>query len=611
MPRHLPAFVVLLSFVDFSAGALAQTPARVEALGSPVTLVGAAIQGVVRDDAGQAVSGVSILAMGATLAAVRTDSRGRFVLLLAPGEYILRAVRDGYLSTVREAVYVHPQVPIEREITLTRVAAQPASASANQPAAEAGVSDHAHTERAWRLRHMTRSVLRDQAAVPMPVETDRPLFPSFAPGTSLLDWMVDGSARAATTFFADTDFRGQVNFLTMGLVTGESGAPPLAWPQGSASVVVGAPVGTHGDWSVRAALAADDLSSWTLAGDYQTHSNRAHAFSLGVSYSSQMSVTARDALPSIAAPGSRRVGGAYVFDSWRARPDVVLEYGLRVDRYDYLTNTDLISPRVGARLELVPGATIFAATSRRLIAPGADEFLPPATSGPWLPPQRTFSMLKPGAPVRSEAVERSELGLEYQLSWPVDSVVRVRRFFESVDGQIATLFGLDAESELGHYYVTTVGSPYVEAWAIGLDGQVGQHLRGAIEYVYGQTRWRVLSAGLTALPPGAQAFTGPLHDVTLSVGGDVPQTSTRIELAYRLNTQLLRRDRPDRPALGGRFNVEVRQELPYQPIRGGTLDVVLGVRTLFGGLTDEASFHDELLAVAPPMRVVCGVQVRF
>jgi hypothetical protein len=611
MPRHLPAFVVLLSLVDLSAGALAQTPVRVEGLGRPVSLAGAAIQGVVRDDAGQAISGVSVLAMGATLAAVRTDSRGRFLLLLAPGEYILRAVRDGYLSTVREAVYVHPQRPVERELTLTRVVAQPASATASQPApTDSGATDHAHTERAWRLRHMTRSVLRDDA-VPTPLEADRSAVQAFAPRTSLLDWVVDGSARAATTFFADTDFRGQVNFLTMGLVTGESGTPPLSWPQGSASVVVGAPVGTHGDWSVRAALAADDLSSWTIAGDYQAHASRAHAFSLGVSYSSQMSVTARAALPSIAAPGTRRVGGAYVYDSWRARSDVVLEYGLRVDRYDYLANTDLVSPRIGARLELVPGATIFAATSRRLIAPGADEFLPPATSGPWLPPQRTFSTLTADAFVRSEAVERSELGLEYALTWPVPGVVRVRRFFESVDGQIATLFGLDAESELGHYYVTTVGSPYVEAWAIALDGGIGEHLRGAIEYAYGETRWRVLSAGLAALPPGAQPFTGTLHDLTVSANGHVPRTSTRIEFAYRLNTHLMSHDRPDRPALGGRFNVEVRQQLPYQPIRGGTLDLVLGVRTLFGGLTEHASFHDELLTVAPPTRVVCGVQVGF
>jgi hypothetical protein len=575
-------------------------------------LGGAGIQGVVRDEAGQAVGGVSILAMGATLAAVRTDSRGRFLLLLAPGEYILRAVREGYLSTVRESIRVHPEVPIEREITLTRVSSQPVSGERDLPAvADTEPSDHAHTELAWRLRHMTRSVLRDRAAVPMPAAVHEPVVPAFAARASLLSWVVEGSARAASSFLADTDFRGQVNFLTMSLVPGELGEAPLSWPTGSASVVVGAPVGSHGDWSVRAAMAADDRASWTLAGDYRTRASRVHAFRLGVSYSSQASVTARDVLPSIAAPGSRRVGGAYLFDAWRARPDVVLEYGLRLDRYDYLVEPDLVSPRVGARIAVWPGATITADTSRRLIAPGANEFLAPATSGLWLPPQRTFSTLAPGASFHPETIHRSELGLEYAVSWPAPSVVRLSRFIESVEGQIATLFGLDAESEVGHYYVTGTGSPQLEAWVIGIDSELGPHARAAITYAVGQARWRGLPTDIAALPIGAHPIAGRLHDVTLIADGHVPRTATRVALAYRLNTHLLQADRSDRPAAGGRFNLEVRQELPYQPIRGGTLDLVLGVRTLFGALVDHASYFDELLTVAPPTRVVCGVQVGF
>lgn len=613
MPRHLPAFVVLLSFVDVSAGAFAQSPVRAaESLGRQVALVGAGIQGVVRDEAGQAVSGVSIFAMGATLAAVRSDSRGRFLLLLAPGEYILRAARDGYLSSVREAVRVPPRMPVERDITLTRVASPSTSPEPDQPpVADAEASDHAHTELAWRLRHMTRSVLRDSAALPMPAESDASRSDVFAPRASFLDWVVEGSARAATSFLADTDFRGHVNFLTMSLVPGEPAEAPLSWPRGAASVLVGAPVGSHGDWSVRAAMAADDLSSWTLAGDYQANASRVHAFRLGVSYSSQTSVTARAALPSIAAPGSRRVGAAYVFDTWRARPDVVLEYGLRIDRYDYLAEPGLVSPRVGARVAVWPGATITAEASRRLIAPGADEFLAPATSGPWLPPQRTFSTLAPDASLHPEAVHRSELGLEYGLTWPTSTVLRLSRFLESVEGQIATLFGLDAESEVGHYYVTSVGSPHLEAWVMAIDGAVGPYARAAIKYTVGQVRWRGRAAETSELPTGAQPIAGRLHDVTLAVEGDLPRTSTRVALAYRLNTHLLRSDRSDRPAAGGRFNLEVRQELPYQPIRGGRLDLVLGVRTLFGALVDQVSFYDELLTVAPPTRVVCGVQVGF
>ncbi len=607
MPRHLPALIVLLSLIDAGAAASAQTSAGVsEVLGRPVSLVEAGIQGVVRDEAGQAVSGVSIFAMGATLAAVRSDSRGRFLLLLAPGEYILRAAREGYLSTVREPIRVHTQ-PVERDITLTRV-----PAGAEQPgAATAGAAepDHAHSELAWRLRHMTRSVLRDGNAVALPEDPSSGL-PNFAPRPSLFDWVVAGSARAATSFFADTDFRGQVDFVTLSMVPGEPGTPPT-WPRGAAAVLVGAPVGSHGDWSVRAALAADDRSSWALVGDYQTHTDRVHAFRLGVSYSSQASVTAKAALPSIAAPGSRRVGGAYVFDTWRARPDVTFVYGVRVDRYDYLAETGLVSPSIGARIAVLPAASVTAKASRRLIAPGASEFLPPSTTGPWLPPERTFSTLVPDLPLHPEAVQRYELGVEYTLRGTTPTVFKVGRLVESVDDQVATLFGLDAESEVGHYYVATTGSPHLEAWVAGLESGLGPHARIAVTYPAGQARWRDRPPGAASLPAGAGPLAGTVQDLTVAFEGTVPETATRMAVAYRANTHLLRSDRDDRPGTGGRFDVELRQELPYKPIDGGTLHLVVAVRTLFTPLIDHASFYDELLTVAPPTRVVCGVQVRF
>lgn len=608
MPRHLPALVVLLSLIDLGAGAFAQTSGGAsEALVRPVALIEAGIQGVVRDEAGQAVSGVSIFAMGATLAAVRSDSRGRFLLLLAPGEYILRAAREGYLSTVREPIRVHTR-PIERDITLTRV-----PADAEQPAGVKGETpepDHAHSELAWRLRHMTRSVLRDGGSLPLPDDAARG-GQDFAPRPSLVDWVVAGSARAATSFFSDTDFRGRVDFLTLSTVPGEPGAAPRSWPRGAAAVLVGAPVGSHGDWSVRAALAADDRSSWTLVGDYQTHPDRVHAFRLGVSYSSQASVTAKAALPSIAAPGSRRVGGAYLFDTWRARPDVTFEYGVRVDRYDYLAETGLVSPSIGARIAVLPAASVTAKASRRLIAPGASEFLPPSASGPWLPPERTFSTLLPDVPLHPEAAHRYEIGLEYAVRWPTRAVLKFGRLIESVDDQVATLFGLDAESEVGHYYVATTGSPHLEAWMAGFESELGRHARVALTYTTGQARWRDRPAGAVDLPAGAGPIAGTVQDLTVSFNGTVPETATRMTVAYRANTHLLRADRDDRPGAGGRFDVELRQELPYRPISGGTLDLVVAVRTLFNPLIDHASFYDELLTVAPPTRVVCGVQVRF
>ena len=65
------------------------------------------------------------------------------------------------------------------------------------------------------------------------------------------------------------------------------------------------------------------------------------------------------------------------------------------------------------------------------------------------------------------------------------------------------------------------------------------------------------------------------------------------------------------PGFDGRFDVEVHQALPYQPIRGGKLEVLFAVRNLFYDAHDTRSLYDELLTVKPPMRLVGGIQIRF
>ena len=71
------------------------------------------------------------------------------------------------------------------------------------------------------------------------------------------------------------------------------------------------------------------------------------------------------------------------------------------------------------------------------------------------------------------------------------------------------------------------------------------------------------------------------------------------------------RRRRAEPGLGGRFNFELRQALPYQPLRGGRLNVLFALRTLHRDIDDPGSFYDELLTVKPPLRVTGGLQVGF
>ena len=103
MPRHVVTIVGAATLVMFHASlALAQSPkARTVLVGQQASAREGRVHGRVRDDAGRAITGVSVLAVGGTALPVmaRSDESGQFVLALPPGEYILRATRDGYVST--------------------------------------------------------------------------------------------------------------------------------------------------------------------------------------------------------------------------------------------------------------------------------------------------------------------------------------------------------------------------------------------------------------------------------------------------------------------------------------------------------------------------------
>ncbi|HYN09252.1 MAG TPA: TonB-dependent receptor [Vicinamibacterales bacterium] len=625
MPQHLPVFVAIAVTVLTVDHASAQSnPAGRTA--DPIAILaathGGRIHGVVRDDVGRGVSGVSVLAMGRTLALARSDQQGHFALSVPAGDYILRATREGYVSTYREAVRVQTAAQLERNITLLRQGVRTiersvltAGLAGSLPAvadqlAQAAATDHSHSEAAWRLRHLPRSVLRDG---PAPVVD--PSNGGFRPKNTLLDKALYGSARAATSFFADTDFYGQVNFLTTSAVAGTHGWLPAQWPRGIASMAVGAPVGRHGDWSVRGAVTAGDLASWVLLGEYEARESLAHAFRLGMSFSAQGHTDRQGAALGVPATDIRNVGGIYGFDLWRIRPGITLDYGVRFDRYDYVASR-FISPRVGARVTMFKNTHLITMASRRTVAPGADEFLPPASAGLWLPPERTFSSLVPRRPLKAEQVHHFEIGVEQQFGPAGASrTISVRRFRHAVLNQVATLFGVDETSDIGHYYVASPGNVDFDAWGVRLSARMLRRVAASIDYSTGVGAWhhRREARLLRYLAPTVvRSERERVHDLTASVDAAIPETATRVSAVYRLNSAFSS-DEPGlrTPSTAGRFDVQVHQGLPFQPIKGGRLEVVFAIQSLFRDFRDPGSLYDELLTLAPPMRLMSGVQVRF
>lgn len=614
MPPHIPTILAILIISVGAADALAgqavsrdvDRPRMV-----PVAIRASAshgrIQGTVRDQAGKTVSDASVVAMGTTFASVRSDGTGRFVLALPPGEYVLRATRDGYVSTFREPVRVQSSVKLERNITLLREDTLEAIQAVG--AAAATSETHAHSALAWRLRHLRRSVLRDMApAAGVPAE-EKSASTELKPRS-----MLDAYARAASAYFLQTDFSGQLNWLTTGSLDLSRTGPGASMSGSVAYLAVGAPVGVHGNWSVRGALTAGEPSSWVMLGQYAATRRHTHAFTVGVSYGALRPGGTDPSTLSVASREGRTAGSVYGRDRWRIRPGIEVDYGLRADVYDYLATSHLFSPSLGARVTVLDRTRLTVEGAQHMIAPGADEFLPPASDGLWMPPGRTFSALGRNAPMRAEQVRRVAVGVERDFG-PDDTAttVKVLRFHEETRGQLITLFGL-GNAGASHYFSSAAGDVHVDGWTLGVSGRLGPHVQGTVDYSLADAVWN-RQAGVwrtrRIAPSAVRSGEERLHDLSALVSAEFSRTSTRVSLAYRFNSGYSPDPETRDASARSRFDVEVRQALPYQPIRGGRLEALVGFRNLFRDLHEPGSMFDELLTIAPPTRFVGGLQVRF
>jgi len=600
------------------------------------------ITGVVSDDRGGPISGALVSALGMTTTAkATTDATGWFSIDALPiGEYTLQAFRTGFVGSARATVRVSglsPSLqrlqlrrlegPVATAGTTTPVAARPIIAAgfglpgatlADQPDSDTPTDtvardDHPHTETAWRLRHIKRSILKQSSPIVTVVEHDAEISPA-----SLFGRAMGSAASLATTFFTDLPFSGEVNLLTTSAFfgPGELFSGDLL-PRGVAYVSIGAPT-PAGDWSVRAAMSQGDLSSWIVAGAFQSRGNSTHGYRFGYSYSTQDYLGGNPAALAAASDGSRNVGELYALDRWSLTPGLAVEYGARYGRYDYLRPGGLFSPRVGLTLEPLKNTRVSATIAQRMVAPGAEEFVASETPGPWLPPERTFAPLGGPGLRNAFSVERARyLDLMVEHEFDATYVVGLRRFYQNVDDQLVTLFGLNVPGgpqSVGHYYVANAGSLGADGWAVRLSSAAGKRLSGSIDYSVTRARWlgRGDMAAIAGWAPAAiRPETEGLHDVTTSLATEIPETATRVFVFYKINTGYTRSDTSlSRPGLDARFDVQINQALPFD-LAGTRWEVLIGLRNLFRDPNDPGSVYDELLVVRPPKRVVGGFLVRF
>lgn len=639
-PRAIVAAVGGLVLLLQIPTAEAQSPsAKPVAATRPAAAASGSIGGVVADDRGAPIAGAMVSALGATTAIAITDRSGRFELrTLSPGPYLIRAHISGYVSPRGQLVEVHASARAASSIELRRASAVPPAAGVLEPAstlpivaagigqltapensvadgangadAAAPAADHPavqddsaassadddHSETTWRLRHLRRGILKDVTMTDVVLADTRPQDSSIA------------------NVFTGVPFTGQFNLLTTGsfdtpreLFTGDNFSRSIAY------FSLAAPVGEQADWSMRGALTQGDISSWFVAGAYTTRAPARHRYDLGLSYSTQRYDGGNPAALRQVTDGTRNVGAVYGFDTFTLTPAVAITFGTRFSRYDYLSQSGLFSPRVELTLSPVEHLRLNVLASSRALAPGAEEFLPPLGTGLWLPPQRTFSSIVDGKPLKPERTDHFAVEAERDFG---ATTLSVRTFRQHVDDQLVTIFGMEPSAsrpQLGHYLVGNAGDVDSTGWSAGFRTALMSRVHGSVEYSVTNALWSGTRDGaylLVLAPAVVRPARDRVHDLSTAVETNVPETSTRIMVVCNLSN-VAPSTGSDRTAFDSRFDVQVHQSLPFMDFSTARWEMLLAVRNSFHESAADSSVYDELLVVRPPKRVVGGLTLRF
>ncbi len=627
--RTVRAQVLVVLGVLCTGGPASAQALQLQPVAHVAALAPGSILGIVKDEKGLPVPGAVVSALGATTAVAVTDRGGRFELrTLSPGPYLLRAHLAGFVAPRAQVVEVRSSTRASSAIAMRRAltSADPilaAGIGASSTADAAGTADTTgtagvdasptgddHSEVAWRLRHARRSVLKD-VTIPDDLLGNDP-DPS---GSGGVGRVVASPARFASNLFTATPFSGQVNLLTLGSFdTPQQIFSTDNFARGIAYLALGAPVGEHADWTVRAALTQGDIASWILAGEYTTRAPATHRYDVGYSYSMQRYDNGTAVAVRSFTDGSRSAGALYAFDTFTVSPKLTVAYGGRYARYDYLDGPGLLSPRASVTVSPADHLRVSALVSHRATAPGAEEFLPPGDAGVWLPPQRTFSSLVPGQPLEAEQTNHVELEVERDLT--ASAAISLRAFRQHVANQFVTMFGVDMPgspaAHLGHYFVDNTGDIDAAGLGAGFRAVLANRVHGSVEYTIARARWTTGDAlyALLLTPSSVRMAPEQVHDLSTSIETEVPETSTRVVVLYRISNAFAT-TASDRPAVDGRFDVQVRQSLPFMDFSAARWEMLVAVRNFFRDAAPDQSIYDELLVVRPPKRIVGGLTLKF
>jgi hypothetical protein len=164
--------------------------------------------------------------------------------------------------------------------------------------------------------------------------------------------------------------------------------------------------------------------------------------------------------------------------------------------------------------------------------------------------------------------------------------------------------------------MTNVGDVDSSGLGAGVRAAIASRVHGSIEYTLTRASMSTPehpSLLLLYAPAAVRQDAGHIHDLSTALETEVPETSTRIVVLYRVSNAFARPASPltQSPALDARFDVQVRQSLPFMDFSSARWEMLVAVRNFFRETATDQSLYDELLVVRPPKRIVGGLTLKF
>ena len=186
------------------------------------------------------------------------------------------------------------------------------------------------------------------------------------------------------------------------------------------------------------------------------------------------------------------------------------------------------------------------------------------------------------------------------------------------------MFGVELPSQpgakQGHYLIGNAGDVTAQGCTASLSTMIAGRVQGSLAYSL-LTAQMDPAEGMNFLllvaPSALRQGPERIHDVATTIRADVPETATKVLMLYRLSNGFARAasqvtdGQLDRPGFDSRFDVQVRQSLPFLDFSAARWEMLVAVRNFFRDTSDDQSVYDELLTIRPPKRIVGGVTVHF